>query len=393
MKSVLAVIPNDPLWAYIQKGELKTRYFNPNDVFEKVHFFTPSDDDADPKELGDIAGKAEVFVHPLGKLTVSRLLWPWPWVLRAAERITRASPCAIRAYNPTYGGLAAVTAAHRLNIPSVISLHGNYDYDERYLLFKHRRFLSCLKYVYTGLFIESSTLRRASRVVAAYRFPAEYARKCGVEEERLEIIYNRVDMSLFTPRTPHANDHRLKVVCVGRLHVLKGQYTLVRAMEGLDADLILVGDGEEYARLKKLVHHLKMDSRVTFYRSVPNKQLSSIYKQADVFALPMEYGGVSIPMFEAAASYLPLVLPRRTAVASPELVHDSALFVENSPKGFAEGIRRLLGDPQLRQQLGERGRKAVLAVDAPAMEAREADMYRRVLDQVSLSNSCKIAPG
>ena len=31
------IFPNDPLAAYLKKGELKDRYFNPNNIFDEVH--------------------------------------------------------------------------------------------------------------------------------------------------------------------------------------------------------------------------------------------------------------------------------------------------------------------------------------------------------------------
>ena len=34
----LCIFPNDPLQAYYDKGEIKERYYNPNNLFDEVHF-------------------------------------------------------------------------------------------------------------------------------------------------------------------------------------------------------------------------------------------------------------------------------------------------------------------------------------------------------------------
>ena len=37
MNKKLAVFPNDSLLDYYKKGEIKHRYFNPNNLFDEIH--------------------------------------------------------------------------------------------------------------------------------------------------------------------------------------------------------------------------------------------------------------------------------------------------------------------------------------------------------------------
>ena len=52
------IFPNDPLVAYFKKGELKDRYFNPNNIFQEVHFVTFFDDECAINEIQKTIGNA-----------------------------------------------------------------------------------------------------------------------------------------------------------------------------------------------------------------------------------------------------------------------------------------------------------------------------------------------
>ena len=70
----LVVFPNDPIWAYYEKGEIKERYFNPGNLFEEVYLFTFGDREIEPYKVQEIAGEAQLNIRPLGKLSLRGVL-------------------------------------------------------------------------------------------------------------------------------------------------------------------------------------------------------------------------------------------------------------------------------------------------------------------------------
>ena len=46
----LCVFPNDPLKSYLEKGEIKERYFNPNNLFDEVHVISPIEKDVNEEQ-------------------------------------------------------------------------------------------------------------------------------------------------------------------------------------------------------------------------------------------------------------------------------------------------------------------------------------------------------
>ena len=66
----LCVFPNDPLQAYFDKGEIKERYYNPQNFFDEIHFITLIEQDIDTSKIQTIAGKAKIVIHSVGKINI-----------------------------------------------------------------------------------------------------------------------------------------------------------------------------------------------------------------------------------------------------------------------------------------------------------------------------------
>ena len=66
----LCIFPNDPLQAYYEKGEIKDRYYNPDNFFDEVHFITLIEKDIDPTKIQAIVGSAKIIIHSVGKINI-----------------------------------------------------------------------------------------------------------------------------------------------------------------------------------------------------------------------------------------------------------------------------------------------------------------------------------
>lgn len=100
------------------------------------------------------------------------------------------------------------------------------------------------------------------------------------------------------------------------------------------------------------------DGLVTLGRH-PYEALPQLYCSHDVFVFPSLSETFGHPMVEALSSGLPVVAAD-TAV-NREVCGDAALYFDPlSSVSLLEALHRLDADPQLRQSLGERGRRRVL---------------------------------
>lgn len=374
----ICIFPNDPIKAYYEKNEIKERYFNPCNFFDEVHIISQCEEEVNENKVQRIAGDAKLKIYPAGEFKPHKFFSYRKKILNLVRDI---KPDVIRAYNPLMQGYLAVYCGKKIGVPIVVSLHGNYDKDARELLWKDRKLQEYLKYFISSKTTEPYVLKNVTKVICAYKFPAQYARKYGAKD--IEVIYNRVDITRFNKVDNIIKAGRPTIICVGRLIKEKNQQVLIKAIKDLDVNLLLIGDGPLHPYLVKLAKNLGIENKVTFIKSVPHSEIHKYYTSADIFAIPIEYGGIAIPVIEAMASSLPIVVPKPRWEKEPELVGDIAIVVENTPEAFREAFKKLISNPELRRELGEKGRKRALEVDGKIMEEKEMRLYERLIKNYS----------
>nr|WSY55541.1 glycosyltransferase family 4 protein [Streptomyces sp. NBC_00886] len=162
------------------------------------------------------------------------------------------------------------------------------------------------------------------------------------------------------------------VVCVSRLVPRKGQDTLILAMPRIlarqpDAVLLIVGGGPYEKDLHRLARETGVADSVRFTGAVPWSELPAHYGAGDVFAMPcrtrrggLDVEGLGIVYLEASATGLPVVAGDSGGAPDAVLDGETGWVVRGgSPEEAADRIVALLGDPELRRNMGERGRQWV----------------------------------
>jgi len=371
----LIVFPNDPLRSYLEKGEIKPRYFNPKDIFDEIHVISLFDSDEKEENVKKMAGKAILKIHLIGKTNLLNVKSKKTQVINLIKKIR---PDVIRSYNPLLQGWLATKAGKALGIPVVISLMADYDRDLRYSAKKNLRLKTYFKLKYSKRFLETFAIKNADEVIIIYEFIRKYAEKTGAN--KINLIYNRVDLSKFSPSVePVFRDSKPVVICVGRLMKEKNQECLIRAIKDLDVTLLLVGDGPQYTELTKLTKKLNIQNKVRFERSIPHKEINGFYNASTLFALPIKYGGFAIPVLEAAASGLPVILPKQKFDPNPDLIGDFAMLIDNNPDSFKNAISKILSNESLRAKMIQKGLKVVREVNSELMEEKEKDLYLKLI--------------
>jgi glycosyltransferase involved in cell wall biosynthesis len=153
--------------------------------------------------------------------------------------------------------------------------------------------------------------------------------------------------------SPHARPYFL---FVGRLERIKGLDTIIPVFARYpDADLLVVGDGEEAAALKALAAG---NPRVRFVGKVPNAELDRYYQHAIAAIVPsVGFETFGIVLIEAFRCRTP-VIARRIG-PFPEIVEQSGageLFA--TEEELVEAMGRLQRAPERRAELGARAYRA-----------------------------------
>lgn len=262
----LCVFPTDPVQAYVAKGEIKERYWNPCNFFDEIWVLSPSEDTPNSDCFRLMAGKAVLHLLAIGGYRKSTLMFDQSRVLSLVRSIR---PDIIRAYDPLMAGWLATHCAKSVNVPSVVSVHSDFDRDIRYRLLIEGRVRELLAYVASRITLEPYSLKNASRVIAVSHFCADYATRLGAND--VSVVYNRVDGTKFSPelRTSTSTEVSLRILSVGNLIRGKGHDILIRAIADLgyskrDAELTIVGQGPEFKCLRKLARKFAVEDRVIF---------------------------------------------------------------------------------------------------------------------------------
>ena len=152
------------------------------------------------------------------------------------------------------------------------------------------------------------------------------------------------------------------MLSVGELLPRKNQQIIIRAL-GLLKDksihYILCGKGKQLSDLQKLAKENNVEDQVHFlgYR----KDVLNIYGQTDLLAFPSMREGLGLAGLEAMHCGLPLVTSNTSGPRDyMENGKTGYMFDPYDAEGFAEGIRKLNEDAELRKSCGEYNQNSVI---------------------------------
>ena len=214
--------------------------------------------------------------------------------------------------------------------------------------------------------IVTNTAGAKSELVVDWKVPAARVAVIpnGIDLERIALLAGEpMDDTSTWPADP-------VLVHVGRFTYAKDHDTLLNAFARLrrqrPATLVLVGDGEEAARVRARCTDLGVDNDVVFtgFTRNPYKYLA----RATVSVLTSRFEGLPNVLIESLALGVPIV--------STACQHGPLEILENNRYGvltpvgdaaaFAAAVGALLDDPSRRRELSERGR----------LRARDFDLRR-----------------
>jgi rhamnosyl/mannosyltransferase len=194
-------------------------------------------------------------------------------------------------------------------------------------------------------------------MIATSRYLGPQADKCRVVPFGTEVDYwEQLDERQCAEVEGLRQQHPRLVVAVGRLVPYKGFLSLVRALQHVDATLMIIGEGPLNSELERLAKALGVADRLHLRGLLTRDQLKVHLRAARVFAFPsitaQETFGIA--QIEAMAAGLPVV---NTALATgvPHVARhgiEAITVPPNEPEALASAIGQLLDDPALARRLG-----------------------------------------
>lgn len=225
------------------------------------------------------------------------------------------------------------------------------------------------------IWLERCTFRTADVVISTNESFKEIAIKRGRKsQESVFVVRNGPDIERFKPREPNPDFKmgREHMVCyVGVMAVQDGLNYLLRAVSHIvhtlnrhDTTFVLIGSGDQFTHLQKMVVDLDIKDYVVFTGRIRDDLLLATYlSTSDVCVAP---DPSNVLNDKCTLIKIPEYMAIGRAIVSFDLVEsrysaqDAALYATpNDYTDFGDKIVYLLDHPEVRETMGESGMKRV----------------------------------
>lgn len=267
----------------------------------------------------------------------------------------------------------AFACAHTWSIAGVAALALKKTLGVPYAVFAHGLDVNSGKASSRALWLMKKTLANSSVVLANSSYTAGLLRGY-IPQEKIKVLFPAIDAARYVAPAPVPEGFSGKrvILSVGRLVESKGHDTVICSLPAVlekfpDAALCIAGAGPQEQALKDLARELKVQDKVIFAGHVPDEKLAGYYQHCAVFVLASrelpgrgDIEGFGMVFLEAGACGKAVVGTRCGGI--PEAVLDGVTGIlagQQDAQGIAFALVKILGDAQLRQLLGENGKKRV----------------------------------
>lgn len=238
------------------------------------------------------------------------------------------------------------------------------------------------------LWRHTGLLEKMTQNVDCFISPSRFTLKKH-HEMGLKIPIRHIPYFLPTPEIESENSAREKqsarpfFLFVGRLEKIKGLQNVIPIFaENPDYDLLIAGDGDYKNELEKLAAG---SANIKFLGKLEQKQLRNIYREAIAVVVPsICYETFGIIIIEAFSMKTPVIVNNLGAL--PETIEDSGGgFIYNNQNELIAAMKQLAGNPDLRDELGNKGYQAFLELwSEDAHLAKYFDLIETVQNKAEL---------
>lgn len=236
--------------------------------------------------------------------------------------------------------------------------------------------------------VENRLAHRAAALIAVSQEEREHMMQIGLPGEKIHYIPNGLRLLEWPSREVvrrrlGLSDSTIAIGFMGRMAPQKNPHRMVEAFAGLETRegsplrLLMVGDGPEEPRARRLAHELSVADRVDW---LGFQMAADVMPALDMFVMPSRYEGMPYVLMEAASAGVPVV---STAVGGARrcIDHGRTGFIVpcDDLSSLVEAIQCLVDEPPLRNQFSLAARRKAMEFRVENMVAATLDLYERLV--------------
>lgn len=318
------------------------------------------------------------------------------WVYRFFNIINTPVPrtTVAHASAAAFCGLPCIVAKLKYGTPFLLTEHGVY-LREQYLSLSKRGYPSFLNTFLIRMIhsVTGACYTFADQISPVCEYNTRWERQVTGRHERIQVIYNGVDNTVFSRTREVEHDHPT-VVMMARIDPIKDIFTLLRAAARVreripDVRFLLYGSvsvPEYHEECLELRRQLQLEETVEFCGHITN--VVQGYESADIIVQSSISEAFPYSVVEAMFAGKAVVSTNVGGIA--EALGDHGILTRpGDPEELADGITRLLENPALRSEMAADARERALSMFTIE---RSLEQYLKTYIKLALQSAEAMAP-
>jgi glycosyltransferase involved in cell wall biosynthesis len=239
--------------------------------------------------------------------------------------------------------------------------------------------------------VVNHALKKSQTIIVPSRWVKKtLIKKFNLPSQKIRVVYEGIGRTFLQKPSPSWTKKLLKkislsppfLIYTGNLYPHKNLTVLLQALNLLknkqpQLKLVIVGARSVMLpRIKKEVFDRHLTTKVIFAHNLSDKDLASLYSQAEALVHPSISEGFGLTGVEAMAVGLPVIAS--TATSLPEIYGRAALYFKpTDPHQLAEKILKVLKNKSFRHQLISAGKKQVENYSWQKMTQETLQLYEK----------------
>ena len=350
----------------------------------QVHIFAPAYPEASPDDEKDhvircpLLFKANLSGFPIVNLFTSKIAHAF-----------KALDCDIvHIHHPFWLCVKALHLARRRHVPIVLTYHTRLERYMHYLPIPGAPLKNMLAH-----WKIKAVANHCNAIITPTASTEEYLRNLGVSALietiptgiKLQDYDSWSDEQVQQCRLSYTQKNDLLLISVSRLAEEKNLDFLlaglakVKAICPVSFTCLLVGDGPQRAHLEKRVVDLALEKVVVFAGNLPPREVSCVYRAADLFVFSSTSETQGMVLVEAMAGGCPVVAVRASGVHDVVKNGFNGIMVPESTDSWATAVTGLLSDTARLAELSANSRTFAQTFSEEAIAKKVEALYQRVV--------------